>query len=336
MNHTVPALLEEVGLGLEDVPSLVHAHETARHGLRRARSLVSPLRDVKAGRVAVFALGSYGRMEATEASDLDLAFIYDGRRTELRVAERLRGDVIGVLRTAFDVPEKTFHQPVDLRALMSNVGGTADSNEHLTYRALLLTEGAWINDSVHAERVLETLFGVYAKGRVSRGRFLNSLANDLHRYYRTLCVDYRHKVEESAKHWAIRILKLRHSRKLWHLANVCLQCWAVHAVEDEGRDAAVAERLGWPPLVRITLAMRAFGGLDRVPALFEAQDRFLALVSSESVRDALAAIEYEHRHEAAVYQSLHANADRLDEAAAGVVSVLWEHCRAYLVRYCLL
>ncbi len=330
------SLLPELGLAPEDVPALMEAESYSEKRLRRARSLCSGLVDAKKPGVAAFALGSLGRREASEASDLDLAFIYDEREIRMERAEKLRGRMVEALRGEFDIPQKTFHRAVELGRLCTNVGGAQDTNETLTYRALLLTEGAWLSNSVAGSHIKQRIFSAYATGTVTRGRFLNSLANDLHRYYRTLCVDYRFKVEEDAKSWAIRVLKLRHTRKLWHLANLATQCWAVSALQAEERDETIASRLGWPPLIRIVTALQHFGAVERATTLFVGQDRFLSMMSSEAVRENLDELRHAQRYESQIYRSLHHNAEQLDEGAAEVVRVLMEHCEAYLLRFCLL
>jgi hypothetical protein len=283
-------------------------------------------------------LGSLGRLEASRESDLDLAFVYDGDHLDREQAQAARARVIvglSSLAAGFDIPEKTFNQAIDLRSLTRNIGGRADTNETLTYRALLLTEGACLAGDGPA--IKQAVFRAYADAPISRGRFLASLGNDLHRYYRTLCMDYRHKVEELEKSWAIRVLKLRHSRKLWHLANLALQCWTVDAIVDDAeRDAALAAHIDWPSLLRIVAALEHFGAPELARAAFTCFDRFLAALASAEVRRELAGLEYERRRESRSYRELHDNATQLDAAAAAIVELLLERCRAYMVRFCIL
>jgi Putative nucleotidyltransferase DUF294 len=296
---------------------------------------------------ATFALGSLGRLEASRESDLDLAFVYDGDHLDHAQAQEARAAVIATLSSrlhanggssvaaGFDIPEKTFNQAIDLRSLTRNIGGRSDTNETLTYRALLLTEGACLAGDGSA--IKQAVFRAYADAPISRGRFLASLGNDLHRYYRTLCMDYRHKVEELDKSWAIRVLKLRHSRKLWHLANLALQCWTVDAIVDDAeRDAALAARIDWPSLLRITAALEHFGAPELARAAFVCFDQFLAALASADVRHELAGLEYERRRESRSYRALHDNATQLDAAAAAIVELLLSRCRAYMIRFCIL
>lgn len=337
-----PALestLAQVGLEPQAVPAVFAAWRYSQARLDEARRYLAELPDGASADTSVctLALGSLGRMEAAPTSDLDLAFVYDSRQTTRTQAEALRDAHIDALSDRFDIPQKTFRRAIDLEDLNHNVGGRRDSNDRLTYRALLLTEGAWLWNETGAATIKRSIFDVYARGEITRGRFLNSLSNDLHRYYRTVCVDYRHKVEEQAKQWAVRSLKLRHSRKLWHLANIALQLWAVDAVDDDARrDDALAARLDWPTLTRITEAMSHFEAHEACRELFLTYDRFLAALADPGIRGELDQLDYAERERSEAYVGLRANAQRLDLATEAVMQALWERSREHLVRFCLL
>jgi hypothetical protein len=326
--------LPRIGLQPQDTPAILAAEHYSRRALAYARAQLAALGESDPA-TAVFAFGSLGRLEASSQSDLDLAFLFDSERIDRPEAEFRRERVIACLAAAFDIPQKTFDQAIDLRMLTRNIGGRFDTNETLTYRALLLTEGARLAGG--GRRMKHAVFRAYADAQISRGRFLGSLGNDLHRYYRTLCMDYRHKVEELDKSWAIRVLKLRHSRKLWHLANIALQCWAVDAIEDDAsRDVALASRISWPSLLRLFGALEHFDAAPLAREPFLCFDRFLAALADPNVRAELMTLPYETRADSAVYRELHHNAARLDAATAPIVQVLFDRCRDFMVRFCIL
>lgn len=333
-------VLARVGLTAREVPALMAAERFSKLRLLEAQRCLAeldrPLLDSDhGGHAAVFAFGSLGRLEASAQSDLDLAFLFDGSALARESAEAQRRRVIAALRERYDIPEKTFDRAIDIHALTRNIGGREDTNDALTYRALLLTEGAWLGGAGRAMKA--AVFRAYAHATISRGRFLTSLGNDLHRYYRTLCMDYRHKVEALDKGWAIRVLKLRHSRKLWHLANIALQCWAVDAIDDDDeRDVMMAARIGWPSLLELVGAVEHFGAPELAREPFVCLDRFLAELASSDSRRELAGLHYPHRRESAVYRRLHDNAERLDAASAAIVALLFERCQRFMVRFCIL
>ena len=286
--------------------------------------------------LAVFAVGSLGRFESSAASDLDFAVIYAHQHAAADEAIAVRHALAEHLRArGHDVLDKTFRAPVELGALLRDIGGEGDTNLHLTYRALLLTEGAWLANAAAAEQVTDAIFAAYAQGAISRGRYLSSLQNDLHRYYRTICVDYRFKVESAGKRWAIRYFKLRHARKLWHLANLALFCQAAR-LPDADRDLHLATDLPRPPLLRISGSLRALGGLRLCGDLLRAYDGFLAALADPRLRGDLDLIDYPARLEDPQFQRLSASADRFDLAAQAIVQHLWVRCNDHLVRYGLL
>ena len=144
--------LPRIGLAATDTPAILAAERFSRASLRTARARLAQLEPQIPEATASFAFGSLGRLEASSESDLDLAFLFDSDRVTRAEAEAERARVIAQLTelhpdspgVGFDIPQKTFDQAIDLRALTRNIGGQSDSNETLTYRALLLTEGAWL------------------------------------------------------------------------------------------------------------------------------------------------------------------------------------------------
>lgn len=286
--------------------------------------------------MASFVLGSVGRGEASAQSDLDVAFIYDGRHLlrEEAVAQRQR--YLARLREHFDVPEKTFVRPIEISELCHKIGGMYDTNEQLTYRALVLTEGQWLHHSELAQQFVKQMFYAYTRPQTSRGKFLSCLANDLHRYYRTLCVDYRFKVEEQAKPWAIRALKLRYSRKLWHLSNLALQCWFVDVFDEDGaqRERSLLEKLNLTPFEKLSFVAQHFDCDELVEQLARSYNYYLLHISDGPTRRALLHLEYSARQQDELYQTLRANAESFDEACAAWFDTLMLHCRSYLLRYC--
>jgi len=327
-------LLPELDLAEAEVAQVLAAAEGSWRRLvdiRRELALLAVPREL-----AVLAVGSLGRFESSPASDLDFAVVYAAARLDAGAAEAARHELAARLRArGHAVLDKTFRAPIELGALLADIGGEGDTNLHLTYRALLLTEGAWLANAAAAQEVTDAIFAAYAQGAISRGRYLSSLQNDLHRYYRTICVDYRFKVESAGKRWAIRYFKLRHARKLWHLANLALFCHAAQ-LPDADRDLHLASELPRPPLLRVITALRALGGLALCGDLLRAYDAFLAALAEPELRRGLDRIDYAARLEDPLFQRLSASAERLDLAAQAIVQHLWTRCNDHLVRYGLL
>ncbi len=328
------AVASAIGIDPAQTPTIIDAGERSWRCLTQARDQLRALGDD--GSVAIFALGSLGRLEASAASDLDLAVIYRGGETTAARADRRRGEAAALLREqGFAVADKTFARALELGALVGDIGGQMDTCGHLTYRALILTEGAYLHAPAACGAVRQRIFRAYTEGAIASGRFLSALGNDLHRYYRTICVDYRFKVEVAGKGWALRNLKLRHSRKVWHLANLVLFCWASE-VGEGGREALLGGRLATPPLARIAEGLAALDAAPLAGPLFLAYERFLAAIAAPETRAHLDRLAHEDRHASTIYRDLRANADDLDTAAAGIIDHLLGRCHRYLIRFGLL
>jgi len=327
---------EAMSLAEADAPNVLDAVDYSEARIQKARLALGVL-ELRAG-AAVLVLGSVGRYEASPASDFDVAFLFDPTRLAELDARALRVDIVHALRAeGFDVAEKTFDKPVDARALLRNIGGRHETNESLTYRALLLTESAWVYNAATAHELCDAIFDVYRRDTVSRGRHLATLGNDLNRYYRTLCLDYRWKVEEGGKEWATRVMKLRHSRKLWHLANIAVQCAARDAdARGEDHDAYLASTLGRPPLEKIALTTIPAGRADLARRIFLAYDHFLGRMRDPEVRAELVALRYEDGERSAAYTDLRDNAQRLQAAAGELFHHLYERHRDHLMRFTIL
>lgn len=328
-------LLAEIAVSEADAAHVIAAVEGSWARLVEIRRALAELPGIPR-ELAVFAVGSLGRFESSPASDLDFAVVHSGAAIAAEPAAAVRHELAAQLRArGHDVLDKTFRAPIELGALLGDIGGEGDSNLHLTYRALLLTEGAWLANAAAAAEVTDAIFAAYAQGAISRGRFLSSLQNDLHRYYRTICVDYRFKVESAGKHWAIRYFKLRHARKLWHLANLALFCRAARLPDDE-RDLHLARELPRPPLLRLCAVLRDLDGLPLAGDLVRAYDGYLAALADPLLRRALDQIDYAARNSDPLFLRMLAGAERFDLATQAIAGHLWTHCNEHLVRYGLL
>jgi hypothetical protein len=181
--------------------------------------------------------------------------------------------------------------------------------------------------------------GLYSDAVSTRGRYLTSLSNDLHRYYRTLCVDFHHKVERGGKPWGIRNIKLRHSRKLWHLGNICLESSAFLEAKERPKDydyhvGYLSQHLRDPPLMKLLAALRLIRKTALVGPVLGPYDRFLRDLDNSDIRAELEAVKFEKRDESPAFCSLKKNADDLNHATIAVVrALLAADCGDHLIRF---
>ena len=157
---------------------------------------------------------------------------------------------------------KTFGEVAARSALLTNVGGEADTNQTLTYRMLTLAEGRTLTDDAHAG-VIAGLAETYG-GTHTAGHRLLSLATEIARYWRTLRIDYKYKVDESRKPWALRSIKLRSFRRFWYFSSVLHFLARGPRVNRPGRlDAGAVEEfmktMGGNPAIRFIQAAEELG-----------------------------------------------------------------------------
>ncbi len=182
----------------------------------------------------IFTAGSYGRLEASQFSDIDPFFIvasehrpYDGIRLP---AIRMLSEVIGIcdrLRFPEFSNDGEFLQILRLDLMLSSLGSPEDDyNNYFTARMLLMLEsrplfGARIYDSA-LRKIVDTYFRDYPyHPKDFRPIFL---INDILRFWKTLCLNYENKRnqedERNKNKQKIKNFKLKYSRLMTCFATV--------------------------------------------------------------------------------------------------------------------
>jgi len=245
-------------------------------------------------------VGSVGRKEALEASDLDFVPIaVDAARLASfeKHDEALRAALSDALKIKVS-QGKDLTKATSMEELLEidSIGGAQDNSGRLTKRVLLLTESTQAAGSLPIRHVREKLLEAYGQERTS-GRHVLALCNDVSRYYKTLCIEYKAKIDEQNKDWCTRNIKLRHSRKVWYFANIVAIATLAdkHPQGEEAFKSALLDAFEKPPVVRLAAAIcdnqpLAFGRLIESYALF------LEFMSRPENRDALAKVDHASRY----------------------------------------
>lgn len=186
--------------------------------------------------LTIFAAGSYGRLEASKFSDIDLFFIYDGddpssiddRRTE---ELRLFGEVI---RIADEMEFPKFSNDSEYLVtsscvdLLEHLGSPHDDAEnHFTLRMLMMLESRPIYGDEAYDAILRRVFDTYYRDYHDHQKSFRPafLLNDIGRFWKTLLLNYENKrnqdLPEPAKSKAkVRNFKLKFSRMTTCFATV--------------------------------------------------------------------------------------------------------------------
>ncbi len=157
--------------------------------------------------ISIVVFGSLARCEWTSSSDLDWTFLIDAgadhehANTAHRFGELLK-------ETGFTPPGPTgiFGNLAFSHNIIHQIGGPDDSNRNTTQRMLLLLESRPINRRDAYDRVIFGILRRYLQNDFREFRFKvpRFLLNDLHRFWRTMCVDYASKFRErSGQGWAV-------------------------------------------------------------------------------------------------------------------------------------
>lgn len=250
--------------------------------------------------ISIVVFGSLARGEWTSGSDLDWTLLIDGQADHRHVQAAYRLTTL-LSEGGFASPGRTgtFGSLTFSHNLIHQIGGQDDTNRNTTQRMLLLLEARAVSRQDALERVVRGILRRYLENdfRDFRLRVPRFLVNDLHRFWRTVCVDYASKYRErAAEGWAIRNVKLRMSRKLIFAAGLiaCYSCDPVWLREREPHSAAgqsIESMVGHlekfanrPPLDILAEVLIRHPQDETAKDLFDSYDSFLGRLNDPEAR----------------------------------------------------
>ncbi|MDQ3823810.1 MAG: hypothetical protein M3321_11300 [Actinomycetota bacterium] len=215
--------------------------------------------------LAIYATGSYGRLEASERSDLDVFFVHgDVEPPMSRIRKTLIDADLIRLSRRLEFPEfsgdgkyLTVHS---VGKMKSALGTPRDDFENLfTARILLLLESVPLAGDELYDSVIRDIVATYYRDFAEHADDFRPLflINDIIRFWRTVCLNYestRHgTLDDAAKQKArVRNLKLKFSRSFTCFSAVLLLVKNGHVVTPD----EVAELVELPPSDRVIEAAR--------------------------------------------------------------------------------
>jgi hypothetical protein len=289
---------------------LERAKASSEEKLRKSQEYFKaelPNNSIDPAKVCFGVPGSIGRREGLEASDFDLLAVvadestlngvraaWDNLRTGLRAA--LGGIDVSTGRSVMGV--------VSLSDLADNakIGGDGDDRIALTRRVVVLTEAAAAGGGLVLREARRTILEAYTARNSDRHPL--GFCNDVARYYRQLCMDYKRKHADEAADWAENNTKLRHSRKFWYFSTVLT---IASVTEERGFEAgplteALLDAFELPPVARLVKAAGSQNGV--LCELLEQYAWYLQYLSDPGRREELNEVPHESRYEKGPYAAL--------------------------------
>jgi hypothetical protein len=328
------------------LPSIDAAEERADTWIRQIRKAIesdselAPILERGCGWAAV---GSIGRRETVADSDVDLVLlrpttaigvsIDDLNAADRRAREIVQAALSVKVSRGQDLTQPTRESEI---ACADRIGGEYDSRTLHTRRVLLLTESVAVAGDAARDRVRAAVFREYFSRSRSKGKHMLSLVNDVVRYYRTLMIDYKAKIDSEGKTWASRNVKLRHSRKYWFFATALALVAADRS--DPDRDAAESkaiELLDLSPTKRLQAALQHAKMSDSSDVV-RCFDHFLGLYGDPKRRKSLESLDHADRAADATFQEFQKSSDDLHRAMLDLIAQLPDEWRRDIIGHFLL
>lgn len=237
-------------------------YATAKTNWSQSKEFISRIRkclidaEVASVVVTIAAAGSMGRMEAAPGvSDADLIIVLsDNIEPESQEAEEAYKLVWKLLEPlSLDKPKPTgvFAMPTTQKQLISNIGKANEGYEVFGKRLLLLLESQPLYKDENYTNLINSIIDRYADKYVKSDskKEWTLLLNDLIRYFRSLAVNYQWDFDNEVEKWAIRNVKLRHSRLVMYSGLLMLLGEA--SKERSDKVSWLQEQLKKTPLERI-------------------------------------------------------------------------------------
>ncbi|MCF8070066.1 MAG: nucleotidyltransferase domain-containing protein [Desulfobacterales bacterium] len=268
--------------------------------------------------ICVVAVGSIGRGEALYASDLDIIPVLKNPEyltAYKKIDKELRRNLSNEIELKVS-KGSNLTKAINISSLSDpeTIGGDKDNNSDLTRRILILTEGVQIGGEFELDQIKSNILGTYAGSERTRGRHVLSLCNDIARYYRTLCIDYKCKVDVEEKSWAPRNLKLRHSRKLWYFSCM-LSLTTIARNNPKGTEGdyekEIIKAFKYKPILRLMTTIDN-NKKHYFAALLKYYARFLDFMSDQKRREKIKAVTFEDKNDYMLpYLQMKLNSDLL-------------------------
>ena len=274
-------------------PLLQERKQNSELRIQELKQRVGQLGCLKAaGDLSIYVTGSYGRLEAHAASDLDLFFVLD-RPTPIERQTKTLIDA-DLIRLAAEMGFPPFSNDVQyleihlLNDMLEKLGGSEDDFKNFfTARLLLLLESRPIYGQEIYNQILTKITEAYFRDYHDHTEGFRPLflVNDILRFWKTLCLNYENRRNRSTeraqknKHH-LRNLKLKFSRLL-----ICFSTIIPLSAVKESTPSDVLELTALPPVDRLSRIANSGEQQQALGRILELYSDFLATVARADIQD---------------------------------------------------
>ncbi len=294
-------------------------------------------------KVCIILVGSIGRLEALESSDIDLIPILKDEKS-LKSFFKIDKELRNMLSKSLSInvskgEDLTKCISISQISDLETIGGDKDDSSSLTKRVLVLTEGRQAGGGFKIGDIRKIILDSYSKNQTTMGRHVLSLCNDIARYYRTLCIEYKAKIDNEDKDWCTRNLKLRHSRKFWYFSTLLsiAHCAEEYPKGEQIYISSLLEIFKLCPCERLYFALKEYSPL--IGKLFEHFAWFLEFLSNKKNRGALKLIKHDRRYDCIInnpFPGLKYNSDLMHEYMIQIINAIPQHIKRKIYDWFLL
>lgn len=255
--------------------------------------------------------GSYGRMEASEQSDIDYIIIFKESNIDAKLVKNIREKIKAIaeeLSIVMPNPEGVFSQTLSRDMIVEDIGNKDENLTVLAQRMLLLMESKAIYNEELFKEVVTQILKKYLKFVISDPtKEALFLLNDLIRYFRSIAVNYEYSFGKDNQKWTLRNVKLRHSRVVIYAGLLLLIMDASKDRKDKFQ--YFENHIHLTPIERIVTVYTNNNDFNYVK-LLGAYNMFLNKINDDKIRQALK-VEYDDRYDNPHYANLKVSSDLL-------------------------
>jgi predicted nucleotidyltransferase len=260
-------------------------------------------------------IGSIGRHERTQGSDLDILILSERDVDDSELIAIDEAVASRAMDRNFELSNPTGHPKFGIykpSELAREIGEDADSNTQMTVRMCLLLESVSVGGDATLAATKELLMDAYlAKNHLRDGVPPRFLLNEVVRFWRTMAVDFEGKMRRrDDRGWALRNGKLRTVRKMLYVSGLLplLECERLTA---EQMRPFLSERFGLRPANRVATVFHQYGLFDDGARALHAYSDVLQIIDNENSRRALDVMDKDDREQSQLWQDVRLSGQRL-------------------------